>query len=376
MTYPPTAVGTGAYAHTLASGLARRGVDVQVLAPGAADAAEFDQKVPFAIKRFGASTFVPWRYVQARSQLAKAVRAFNPDCVWATNGMSTRVAGLLSCWHEVPLITSMRGSDVTSRLASQSLAHRLESVPQRRAYEHSAAIAAVSRFVRGVATAQGIGGDKVFVHPPAFDKEQLKKYRFNDKKFYAQYPQLKGRQIALSVARLVKQKRVDKALGASGRLIKEFPNLVHVVVGDGPERAELERMAYELGWGERVLFVGAIAPMSKELFDLYSAADVFVLPSVREGMGNVFIEAGAFALPCLAADDGGVAEVVLDGETGMLARVDDVEDMSAKLRQLLKNGERAQKMGTKAKERIASEFSSEAMTARALEVLERVGKGG
>lgn len=376
MTYPPTAVGTGAYAHTLASGLARRGVEVQVLAPQAVDAAAFDQKVSFAIERFAASGFVPWRYVQARAQLAKAVRAFKPHCVWATNGMSTRVAGTLNCWREVPLISSMRGSDVTSRLASQSLAHRVENVVQRRAYEHSASIASVSRFVRGVATAQGIDGEKIFVHPPAFDETQRKKYRFNDKKFYAQYPQLKDRQVALSVARLVKQKRVDKALGASGRLSKEFPDLVHVVVGEGPERAELQRIAYELGWGERVLFTGGIAPMSQELFDFYSCADVFVLPSVREGMGNVFIEAGAFSLPCLAAADGGVAEVVLDGETGLLARVDDVEDMSAKLRQLFKNGERAKKMGAKAKERIASQFSAEAMAARALEVLERVCGGG
>ncbi len=376
MTYPPTAVGTGAYAHTLVNGLVRSGVELQVLAPQVVAAAAFDQKADIAIERFAASAFVPWRYMQARAQLTKAVRRFKPDCVWATNGMSTRVAGLLDCWNEVALITAMRGSDVTSRLASQSIGHRLENLPQRRAYEHSAAIAAVSRFVCSVAAAQGIGGDKIFVHPPAFDRQQLKKYHFNGKKFYAQYPQLKDRQIALSVARLVKQKRVDKALGASGRLIKEFPNLVHVVVGDGPERGELERMAYELGWGDRVLFVGNIAPMSKELFDFYSAANIFVLPSVREGMGNVFIEAGAFALPCLAAADGGVPEVILDGETGMLARVDDVEDMSAKLRQLLKNGERSHKMGIKAQERIASQFSSEAMAARSLEVLQRVGKGG
>jgi len=376
MTFPPTAVGTGAYAYALAGGLVRHGVEIQVLAPQAAGAAAFDQQAGFSVERFNASAFVPWRYVQARGQLAKAVRRFKPDCVWATNGMSTRVVGLLDCWGDVPLITSMRGSDVTARLASQSVSNRLENMPQRRAYEHSAAIASVSRFVRGVATAQGINGEKIFVHPPAFDAVHTKKYHFNREKFYAQYPQLKNRQVVLSVARLVKQKRVDKALGASGRMIKEFPDLVHVVVGAGPELGELERIAYELGWGERVLFTGAMAPMSSEIFDFYSAADIFVLPSVREGMGNVFVEAGAFALPCLAVADGGVPEVVADGETGLLARVDDVEDMSAKLRQLLKNRERTQKMGEKARERVTSQFSSQAMAERAVEVLERVATGG
>jgi glycosyltransferase involved in cell wall biosynthesis len=376
MTFPPAGVGTGAYAHALARGLTRGGVEVQVLAPRGVEAEAFDQKAGFSIQRFNSSAFVPWRYVQARAQLSKLIRSFKPDCVWATNGMSTRVAGLMDCWRDIPLITSMRGSDVTTRLASKGMAGRIESVPQRRAYEQSAAIASVSRFVRGVATAQGIAGEKIFVHPPAFDDMHKNKYRFNDKKFFAQYPQLKDRQIVLSVARLVKQKRVDKALGASGRLLKEFPDLVHIVVGAGPERGELERIAYELGWGERVFFTGAVEPMSKELFDFYSAADIFILPSVREGMGNVFIEAGAFALPCLAAADGGVPEIVADGETGMLARVDDVEDMSAKLRQLLKNGERTQKMGEKARQRVLSQFSSEAMTERAVEVLDRVVSNG
>ena len=372
MSFPPQAVGTGSYAYALSRGLTQRGFDVLVLAPEADGAAAFDARAEVSVERLNASSFIPLRYMQVRAHLQRAIDRFRPDCVWATNGMATRVAGLLNCWERIPLIASMRGSDVTVRLSGRGVGAQFERIPQRRAYRHAAAIAAVSRFVRASAVAQGVDERAIFVHPPAFDAGLLQHYQFDEETFFARYPALRGKRIVLSVARLVTQKRVDRALRASGRLLKEFPDMVHAIVGNGPERAELERLASELGWGDRAVFVGVLPPLSHGLFDFYSAAEVFLLPSVREGMGNVYLEAGAFALPCLAAAEGGVPECIDDGSSGLLARADDVEDMSAKLRYLLKDPQRAREMGTAAREKIEREYGMEALVQRGVEALEQV----
>lgn len=376
MSFPPQAVGTGAYAYALSRGLAQRGYEVLVLAPGADGDAAFDARAEVAVERLDVSPFVPRRYVQVRARLQHSISHFAPDCVWATNGMATRVAGLLNCWDRIPLIASMRGSDVTVRLSGGGLGAQLEGIPQRRAYRRAAAIAAVSRFVRARAVSQGVSGESIFVHPPAFDCALLDDYQFDEAAFFSRYPQLRGKRIVLSVARLVEQKRVDRALRASGRLLKEFPDMAHAVVGDGPERSQLERMASELGWAERAVFVGALTPLSSDLFDFYSAAEVFLLPSVREGMGNVYLEAGAFALPCLAAADGGVPECIDDGSSGLLARADDVEDLSAKLRYLLIDRQRARQMGEAAREKVGREYGIEALVQRGVEALEEVMQRG
>lgn len=227
-----------------------------------------------------------------------------------------------------------------------------------------------------MAVAQGIEANKIFIHPPAFDLARRSAYRFDSARLYAQYPQLRDCQVVLSVARLVAQKRVDKALAASARLHEEFPRLVHVIVGDGPQRGALERLAREMGLGEQVLFTGALPNLSEPLFDLYSAAQIFVLPGVREGMGNVYLEAGAFALPCLGVADGGVPEIISDGETGLLAQVDDVEDLGTKLRALLKDEARAHQMGERAKARVDREFSTGVLARRAQAVLQEVTGNG
>ena len=372
MSYPPQAVGTGSYAYALACGLADGGYEPLVVAPSVEGDRAFDANCAFAVVRFALPRSVPMRYVRARALLKKQVEVFAPDCTWATNGMATRVAGLLDCWNRHPLITSMRGSDVVIHLGGGGVLREIESMLQRRAYAQSAAIAAVSRFVRDRAVAQGVDGRSIFVHPPAWQPQCARDYCYDPAPLSLQFPMLKGKRIVLTVARLVAQKRVDRVLQAGSRLLKEFPDMVQVIVGDGPERERLERLARELGWGDRVLFVGALMPRSPQLFDMYSAAEVFMLPSVREGMGNVFIEAGAFGLPCLGVSDGGVPECIEEGKSGLLCRVDDVEDLCAKLRFILKDPERARQMGAAGRDRVRVAFSEAALAERAIEVMESV----
>lgn len=364
MAFPPATVGTGAYALALAKGLASKGVEVHVLAPECEGMEEFDMGLGLAITRMRVHSLVPMRYWESRAQLRRKVEEVEPDSVWTTNGMATRVAGLLGFWDRVRLFSCMRGSDVATRMPGKGVWARMESVPQRRAYRVSRAIAAASSYIKELAIEKGVAADKIFVSPPAFDFSSLEGYRFDPERLLAKYPQLQGCRIALTVARLTGQKQVHLALEATARLREAWPDLLHVIVGDGPERERIERLAGELGVEDRVLMVGSVRPMSEELFDLYSAAEVFLLLSRREGMGNVFVEAGAFGLPSIGAREGGVPEVVADGETGFLVGVKYPDEAAEMLDRLWGDDGLRIAMGSRARERVKREFGLEALAER------------
>ncbi len=116
----------------------------------------------------------------------------------------------------------------------------------------------------------------------------------------------------LAVARLTKQKSIDTLLAALALL----PAARLHIIGDGPERAALEQQARELNLQDRVEFLGAL--QQAELPRHYAECAVFALPSVREGMGLVFAEALLCGAPVIAANSGGVTDIVKDGETGLL----------------------------------------------------------
>ncbi len=386
MAFPPDAVGSGAFAYRLACGLAAKGYGVRVLAPEdrAGRWVEMDAVQAFQTVRFAARGPVLGRYWKARRWLRREIAGYHPDLVWTTNGMATRVVGFtpeLDGW-DLPILSSIRGSDITTRLPGRGPWARLESVYQRRCYARSTAIAAASEYLRRIAVSRGIDAQSIFINPPAFDFCQLKEYTFDAARLEKVHPALSGKPVLLTVARLVKQKRVAVVLEAVAHLRRRVPETMLVVVGDGPQRAALERRARRMGMADSVLFTGSVTPMSEALYDLYSAARVFVMAGVREGLGNVFVEAGALSTPSVGVDDGGVPEIIQDGRTGLLARPDDPVDLARKLENLLTNAETARRMGEGAHAWVKERFSTAAMLARSQRILQYVlhhsdgGQGG
>ena len=125
-----------------------------------------------------------------------------------------------------------------------------------------------------------------------------------------------------------------------------------VLVGDGPDQTECRRLARELGLGERVTFLGT----RDALPELLAPADVYLLASREESFGLSALEAMASGTPVVATDVGGVAEVVVDGETGCLAPAEDLEAFAQALAGLLNDRDRAQEMGRAARARAVQHF--------------------
>ena len=157
----------------------------------------------------------------------------------------------------------------------------------------------------------------------------------------------------LTVSRLVKRKGIDDLLRAMATIKKSI-----VIVGDGPERNNLEQLAQELSIDAK--FLGAIS--DEDVHALYSRAQLFALtpkelPGDYEGFGIVYNEAAYFGLPVIGTNTGGVPEAVQDGVTGILAHPGDTTSISQAITTLLENPDKAKHYGEMGKQRVAEKFT-------------------
>ena len=141
-----------------------------------------------------------------------------------------------------------------------------------------------------------------------------------------------GMPVLVAVGRLSKQKGFDLLLRALAQCQGEGRRAHLVIVGGGPLRAELRALASELGLSDRVLMPGFVA----DLAHWYAHGDLFVLPSRWKGFGNVIVEAMACGLPVIAFDcRHGPAEILSDGQGGVLVAPDDISALAQAIDRLL-----------------------------------------
>jgi len=160
-----------------------------------------------------------------------------------------------------------------------------------------------------------------------------------------------------TVARLVPDKGLDVLLRAVALLAQRIPDLQCVLVGDGPLRADLQRLSVNLGIADRVVFCGYRTDVPRTL----AALDVYMLPTRREGFGVAFAEAMSAGVPVVVSRIAPVSEIVEDGATGMLATCDDPADFARAAELLLIQPELRQRMGQAGRQRVIERFQQDSM---------------
>lgn len=160
-----------------------------------------------------------------------------------------------------------------------------------------------------------------------------------------------------TVARLRPQKGVDSLLRGFAILGRHFPALKLLIVGDGPEQPALENLAAQVAIRDRVIFAGLATPPWPYL----RLMDVFVLPSLYEGLPNAVLEAMSLGVPVVATDVGGVGEIIEDQRTGLLIRPQDPEAIVRAVALLLEQPERAREISEAAKQVVLTRFSLDRM---------------
>jgi glycosyltransferase involved in cell wall biosynthesis len=144
------------------------------------------------------------------------------------------------------------------------------------------------------------------------------------------------------------------------------PDALFVLAGDGPERARLEECARQLGVAARVRFLG----QRQDIPQLLASCDLFVLPSLYEGLPLSVLEAMAAGKPVIATAIRGTDEAVIHGKTGLLVAPGNPVDLAAAIRKLLSDRALAAQLAQAGKARVAQEFSAEAMVQGASRVYE------
>lgn len=163
--------------------------------------------------------------------------------------------------------------------------------------------------------------------------------------------------IVITVGRLARHKAVDGIIRAVRELTGEYPNIKLRVVGEGPEKSNLEALATELNISDRVDFWGQ-RPHS-EVLSLLKQSDISVLNSVYEGLPHVVIEAMACRVPVIATNIKGTSEVVIDGKTGLLVTPGDIGELKDKIAQLIKNDDLRNRLATNALALVKQKFTWE-----------------
>jgi N-acetyl-alpha-D-glucosaminyl L-malate synthase BshA len=145
--------------------------------------------------------------------------------------------------------------------------------------------------------------------------------------------------VIIHVSNFRKVKRVQDVI-YSFHLIQRKINAKLLLVGDGPEMTFVSKLVRELGLTDKVLFLGK----QDNLEELYSLSDLMLLLSEKESFGLVLLEAMACGVPCIGTDTGGIPEVIIEGETGYICNIGDIETISFRAIQLLSDDELHKKM--------------------------------
>lgn len=244
-------------------------------------------------------------------------------------------------------LLAARLAGVRGTVATQHLYHPLRSTRERMRQRLVSTL--VDRYVAvshgtGRQLARSVAGERIRVIHNAIETS-----RFRECGAESGPVSEHTRRIVLAVARLHGRKGIHHLLEAA----RQVPDAVFLIAGEGPERQRLEESAARLGISDRVRFLGTRA----DIAGLLRSCDVFVLPSLFEGLPVSVIEAMAAARPVVATDIEGTDEIVVDGKTGCLVPPADPGALARAITGLLHDPDRAARLGAAGRARVDALFS-------------------
>lgn len=349
--FPPRLGGIQSYVHELAVRLPAD--DLVVYAPAWEGADDFDAAQPFRVVRHPGSLMLPVPSVARRAQAL--IEEYRLSSVWF--GAAAPLALLTPALRRagiVRAVASTHGHEVGwsmlpgARQALRRIGNTVDVVTYISAYSRRRIASALG--ARAALEYLPSGVDTQMFRPGAAQREAVRA-RLG----------IGAAPLIACISRLVPRKGQDTLIRAMPAIRREVPQARLLIVGDGPDRGRLDRLAASAPAGS-VLFTGGV-PWS-ELPDYYRAADVFAMPCRTrgrgldvEGLGIVFLEASSSGLPVVAGDSGGAPEAVQEGRTGTVVDGRDVPATAQALIGLLADPQRARRWGEAGREWVLRRWS-------------------
>jgi len=380
--------GSNSYRRELRDLLRSRGIEVALFTQAIEDA---EDERPYACYRHIESArglrHIEFYYLNLPlvRALRRWIRAVRPDVIHLHNAYRYPTSVLLACHGTAPVIQTLHDFrllclvDTTPPPAGRSCERCLDFVCPRT--EHHPVTRPFFRLAHDVLPKTALRWAvrrtvRRFLVPSRALQEDLGRFglptaflgHLVDVARYALVGEPQGPPTVLFVGALEPTKGVDGLLRAFERAVVAAPRARLEIVGEGPMEPALRRLSAELGVSDRVTFPGRLP--REQVRDRYEAAHVVVLPSVvRENSPLVICEAMASARPVVASRIGGIPELVVDGETGLLFTPGDWAELADRLAALLADPGRARRMGAKARAAAAQRFAPERHLAEYLALL-------
>jgi glycosyltransferase involved in cell wall biosynthesis len=295
---------------------------------------------------------VPFKVFGYAPVFLRRIRKFKPALVHAHSGPGGVAALPIASYLGVPLVTTFHGGEVTesdSEIASHThYSSRAYWSRRKQLQSKGSLFIAVSKFIHGKLLEQGYPEERTLHHYIGVDTDFFKPDR-----------QVPREPMVLFVGTLHEGKGCEYAIRAMAKVQSLLPDVELVILGDGPLRKALERLAREKL--RRYKFVGTQPP--EVVRSWMNRARVFVAPSITaqtgwtEAFGIVFAEAQAMCLPVASFASGGIPEAVKHGETGLLAEERDWEGLASNIQTLLQNDAMRERMAEAGRQRVCQLFN-------------------
>jgi len=243
------------------------------------------------------------------------------------------VSMLLKWEFGIPYIVSLRGSDVPGYSERFGLLYKVITPIIKFIWQQSYFVISCSQGLRDLAL-QALPKKEIGVVNNGIDINE----------FFPDHSKVNPDQFQIvCISRVTPRKGIRFLVQAFKVLAGRYTQIRMIIAGEGNELESLRQLVQGLGIEDKVVFLGAV-PHDKVL-EHYQKANVFVLPSLNEGMSNTMLEALACGLPIVATDTGGTKELVRDGKNGLIVKMKDSHDLVEKIEKIMLDRELEKRMG-------------------------------
>jgi L-malate glycosyltransferase len=260
---------------------------------------------------------------------------------------------------DIKLVTTLHGTDITLAGLEPSFLPLVKF-----SIEESDGVTAVSRFLKEKTITNYHIDKEIEVIHNFIDTD---KYKPQCNEVFKKHIAPNGEKVLVHVSNFRKVKRVSDTILILEQVKKELPCKL-LLVGDGPDRSDCERLARELNLQEDVKFLGK----QDNLPEILSASDLFLMPSQSESFGLSALEAMSCGVPVISSSVGGLPELILQNETGYIAEFGDVDRMSKYTIDLLKHDRKRKIFSKNSRNRAIKNFETNLLIPKYIEYYEKI----
>ncbi|MBT2693244.1 N-acetyl-alpha-D-glucosaminyl L-malate synthase BshA [Bacillus sp. ISL-55] len=349
----PTVGGSGVVATELGKLLAEKGHEIHFIS----------SSLPFRLKKmyrniyshevevnqYSVFQYPPYDIALA-SKIAEVAVLENLDVLHVHYAIPHAVCAILArqmSGRDLKIVTTLHGTDITVLGYDLSLTDAIRFGIEKSDYVTAVSNSLIQQTYDLIKPDKEIGCVYNFIDTrinKRTDSSQLRK----------EYGILPEEKVVIHVSNFRPVKRVQDVIKTFAGIAEKMPAKL-LLVGDGPEMKNVCNLASELGIRDKVLLLGK----QERVEELYSLSDLMLLLSEKESFGLVALEAMACGVPCIGTNVGGIPEVIVDGETGYICELGNIEEITEKAVDILSSPESHKRFAEKSVERAEKSFSAE-----------------